>query len=651
MTLTTAIPTVPTSLPPDQRRFLAALKVFADNYANTAVSQAGLAEAVTAAIAADGTGSSSTSTGTPTTGGGGSASTPAKLTGLFAIGSLSTVILTWNSIPYGFHSHTNIYRAAVDNRSLATKVGTSNHLVYADHVQSSSDYYYWIRAVSTDGVEGGFNAVDGTEANASLDPTYSLEVLENAITAAQIVAGAVTADRITAVTLAALSANMGILTAGQILSPDGTFNIDLANKRITITGPAGQSADDYMTIQNGYIQSWVYRGGSHHEANSLTHIETGVADSGDTVVIPGYFDTQPNIIVSPREIMTFDATYVAQDQTLKCIATNINEYATGQWEFDAVASLILAAAGGTESVAWTNGSTSSATFNSSADTQTTLDFCEEITVNIRVWSIRGNGSPATYYYRKATWKVMYREVGDGGAWSESTAVVTALGTSLGWVEASTVVTLSPAADWDFYVTVTYADVGGTFVSGSPPTAEDVKNGTNAYEELDSDVDGVLGSASATVEGTLPAYSPPAGWVVTSVLYEYDTDSYLWANVPGIYIIKAEAKSRLKAKLMQEGTGGPYEDGTDGATDLTSMSHTTGSYATDEVSGEITVQATIGSGQAIAQGRFSNITATITRQQNASTTADNDLNVVDYQYELSGSSAAATGTLNWTVIGR
>jgi len=80
--------------------------------------------------------------------------------GLEALGGIGFVMLSWAN-PFRFyanHSHTNVYRAEVNQFDQATKITTANEagfMLYADrNVTGGTTYFYWITWVSTTGTEG-----------------------------------------------------------------------------------------------------------------------------------------------------------------------------------------------------------------------------------------------------------------------------------------------------------------------------------------------------------------------------------------------------------------------------------------------------------------------------------------------------------------
>ncbi len=637
-----SVPTPPSNTDPAMRRFLNAVKSVLDAYIKpgaevvTQKELTSFGDTVTESIV-------------------GSSTTPPKLSGLSAFGSLSFVILTWDKIPYGDHSYTIIYRAAVDDQSQAVQIGTSRTLIYADHVPGSENYYYWIRTVSKANVLGPFNQLAGTVGSASLDPTYSLEVLDNAITAEQIVAGAITADKMAVVELAALAANLGTVTAGLMQSPDGTFIVDLNNKQILITGPNGQASDDYTVIQNGVIESYKWAGGTHLLNKALSLIESGTAENNTVVQIPGYFETEPKIIVSPKSIQVYDSTNPGQDQVLECGAESITEYSPGRWEFTAKASLVFGGSAGTASPNWANGDTSLSSINS--PTYTLPASSTDVTVNISMKSFRGTGTAPYYRYRAVTWKLYYRAVGSG-TWILANSKTKYPGATLGYVNDSITFTFASAGDYEFYVNATYSDYTGTFSSGTGGYEYDsvVKTAANAYEVLEKVDEFSAYDITQNVTVSLPAYSPPAGWEIYTVTYQADIGYYLqiYNHTADNNLIARADSLRGNIMISRSGQAGERTSGVEGASNTVAQSATESSYNTGYLSGLVKIYSSAAKWtDSKAELRINNPKATIGIRKPIinSTTATNDLKVNSYDYTLSGFSQISTGTLNWMAIGR
>ncbi|MCJ8334550.1 MAG: DUF1983 domain-containing protein [Epibacterium sp.] len=119
-------------------------------------------------------------------------SSPTQPTGFTATGGYSQIILAWDFPEYDNHSLTEIWRHDSDSLGDATLLGTSSTSGYIDPVGGSQTYYYWIRHVSGDGINGDYNDTAGTVASTAPDVDYLLDELAGAVTKSELVASLVT---------------------------------------------------------------------------------------------------------------------------------------------------------------------------------------------------------------------------------------------------------------------------------------------------------------------------------------------------------------------------------------------------------------------------------------------------------------------------
>ncbi len=188
------------------------------------------------------------------------------------------LLLTWNNPPDNLQ-HIQIFRAAVDNLSLAVLIGTTVSPQFVDYVGANAANYYWIRAVATEGSVTAYNDTMGTLGATGIDPSAILIagggfvikdpgdgpdispfivgtvndetavgldgqfLVDGTIRAASIIAGVIGAREIGVEKLSALTADMGTLRAGRITTgTDGTEQEDWRDQeqfRVEIEGPAG----------------------------------------------------------------------------------------------------------------------------------------------------------------------------------------------------------------------------------------------------------------------------------------------------------------------------------------------------------------------------------------------------------------------------
>lgn len=689
-----SLPTLPPSTPPELQQFLNATKSILDSLTGSTgtavVTQDDLKDFAGKVPSLVPGGDTSTGSGTGT-GPGAGGGPPPPLSGLRATAGFAYVMLDWSTIPYGSSAYTIIYRATVDDFSVAEPVGTSRFLVYSDYVPNFQEYFYWITSVNTDGVEGPPNSQRGTKSASAIDTQFVLDQIEKALTQDQIANGGLAseeifgsavigtaaiktaaiidahilslgADKVVCHQLSALSANLGLVSAGMIRSPDGTFLIDLASRQILITGPNGQVSDKYTIIQNGVVESYEFINGQHYLSKALTHVEVGIANANDMVQIPGVFTSTPKVMVAPANLQCYDKDYADQDQKLICTALDLAETAPGskQWQFRAVAQLELGASIVSTPVNWMPGETNSNT----ADTgiYTTPQYTTQIYCDMQARSVRGYGTPANKYVRrKVYFQLLARPAGSGGAFSVYfTSPDFLLPADISSVMGCPFTATMPAGAWDFFVRAVYSDTAESFLTqeGTVVFETDTITAPEATGQLDeSPAQGSNSSKSLVVAATLPSYSLPSGWSFHEVTYTYE--HFSWASVelpsppPDGTRGSVTASSRLPT-LSLTGAGGTQTAGS--TTYRAAPVVTVATYDLNIVRGTLTLSwfrsNFAGLVRLQAKGGFRNIKVDIVRKQTLtnSTTPRNLLRFLSFSSSLSSAVTLASGTLNWFAVG-
>lgn len=157
---------------------------------------------------------------------------PPAPTGLTANAAFVNIILQWDAPTYANHGYTQIFSNTVNTLGTAVQVGTAIAALFAHAVGTTGlTRYYWIRHVKSvtnlDGthtdITGPYNAVSGVSATTAKVNTGDIANL--AVTSAQILS--LTADKIIAASLSAVSANLGIVTAGLMRNGSNTTFFDL----------------------------------------------------------------------------------------------------------------------------------------------------------------------------------------------------------------------------------------------------------------------------------------------------------------------------------------------------------------------------------------------------------------------------------------
>lgn len=109
---------------------------------------------------------------------------PPKVTNFGAAGAYMTVTLTWDRVKISNFGFNRIYRADTDDFGLAVAIGTTMADVYTDAVGNNANKFYWVRTVSTAGIEGVIS--DVANAQTAIDVEYMLELLEGQLSTSQL---------------------------------------------------------------------------------------------------------------------------------------------------------------------------------------------------------------------------------------------------------------------------------------------------------------------------------------------------------------------------------------------------------------------------------------------------------------------------------
>jgi hypothetical protein len=113
---------------------------------------------------------------------------PPIVTNLTATGGFSVILLGWDMPLYLGHAFYEIWRNTSDSISSSTLLATTTQMtgLYSDYAGSAQTYYYWVRAVNSNGIAGPFNSSIGTSATTQPDVALILDLLEDEITSSQL---------------------------------------------------------------------------------------------------------------------------------------------------------------------------------------------------------------------------------------------------------------------------------------------------------------------------------------------------------------------------------------------------------------------------------------------------------------------------------
>ena len=109
---------------------------------------------------------------------------PPDVTGFSGTGAFQKIILSWDPIQFGNFAFTEVWRHTSNDIGSATRIDTTRASIYADTVDLDSNFYYWVRHVSTSNIEGQFtNGINVTTSKVSSSNVTDFFVAD-AITAA-----------------------------------------------------------------------------------------------------------------------------------------------------------------------------------------------------------------------------------------------------------------------------------------------------------------------------------------------------------------------------------------------------------------------------------------------------------------------------------
>ena len=409
---------------------------------------------------------------------------------------------------------------------------------------------------------------------------------------------------------------------------------------------------DYVRLSSGEIRFLRYINGSYETYNYLSRIETGEAANNTEVFIPGYWKSQPRVMVSPASIQMYNAGYAAQNQAINCQATSIVETEPGslQWKFTQVANLSLAS-GTVNGVVNEADTTADSTWYS--DTHVTNANTTSIDISVDVKSSRGTGTVNTYAYRQVTVTLQYWE---DATWKNGAYKTLAVGAALNAVTGSLSFNFPTSATWQYRLRYAAADAGGTFTTGATQYDYDtdlhVVNADPARVDL-SIFPGAGSTPTKSQNISVGGYAPPAGWSISSVRYQYDIAFYQYvAKVSGT------ARSTISGKnfsqiLSAAANNTPYQAGNSALTNWQTVEYIVNTDVFDPLVCSLLCEvSSAANNRSDTSVDLRNVSVWITRKRPQPTVAvtSNYSRFNSFIYSLSTAEILATGSLNWMAIG-
>ena len=94
---------------------------------------------------------------------------PPTPTGFSVAAAYTSFILSWDNPQMSNFANTEVWRSTTNNLGAAVKVDTTSAFVWSEEVGYAKTFYYWVRHVSTSGVEGAFSPSSNHFGTTSID--------------------------------------------------------------------------------------------------------------------------------------------------------------------------------------------------------------------------------------------------------------------------------------------------------------------------------------------------------------------------------------------------------------------------------------------------------------------------------------------------
>lgn len=119
---------------------------------------------------------------------------------------------------------------------------------------------------------------------------------------------------------------------------NGNIVFNGSNGSVTVKDPDAPNSGTYTYINSGVLNQY-YLGTL---MRSLTNIESGQAKNNAETTLTGTYNVAPSVIVTPKNIQTYNATYKLQNQIFNCNLTTTS-LGSGKYKIKPVATIGVAA--------------------------------------------------------------------------------------------------------------------------------------------------------------------------------------------------------------------------------------------------------------------------------------------------------------------
>lgn len=473
------------------------------------------------------------------------------------------------------------------------------------------------------------------------------------LSAEKVTFGFMSGERIELRSLSADRLDTGDLQAGVEIRVGDRLKIHADGWIESYSSPGYSRSGDYSRMDSGQFQLYRYVPSVGSVLyNYLSRIETGVAANGSTVTIPGYWKSQPKVMISPASLSIYNPAYATQGQSLDCRVTDLVEVTPGGmvWKFTPVASLNLSAYTGLTILSLTSGEISSNSYTSA--TQTTSPNCTQITPSITIQSQRGNGA-SQYYLRTVRWRIEYLS---GATWIPGSWRSVNMGAQFTAQTDSVSFTFPSQGTWQWRIVYEAFDTDGTvfgainytygtYVVSSVGAGTGWQSGANQWQLFA----GYGYGSSQSVTVALASNSAPAGAQIYQVVYSWTlTYSPYYSSSLDSFdgYIRDPLHTGLTHHLTYIGSSAP-------AATTVSESKTVATSSAPTSMGTFSISGTFGNtGAAWARFSKADVFATVYHRTIVanSVTPGNTYSLNNVSYTLSSSTVLAEGTVNWMATG-
>jgi hypothetical protein len=130
---------------------------------------------------------------------------------------------------------------------------------------------------------------------------------------------------------------------GYIVVGDQNIMLDSTQNSLWVAPNGGRINNNYIELKDGELDSYYWDGSQHQHYKSVTRLESGVAANDTVVTIPGIFLSEPKVMISPNSMDTYIASYASQSQKIVYESVGLQETSPGSktWQFTPRATLEL----------------------------------------------------------------------------------------------------------------------------------------------------------------------------------------------------------------------------------------------------------------------------------------------------------------------